>query len=100
MVLDILEKNKPPAPGPPKYYNLPLLLSLAVLGLGLLLASLSLYDESKTSISVKSLGSGLVLAGTSAVLLRILYSSPPTSSLHWKYFKTNKTTQCKCGKNM
>ena len=99
-MLDILEKNKPPPPGPPKYYNLPLLLSLAVLGLGLFLASLSLYDQAKTSISVKSLGSGLVFAGTSAVLLRILYSSSPTSSLNCKSFKTDKNTQCKCGKNM
>ena len=99
LVLDILEKNKPPPPGPPKYYNLPLLLSLLLLLLGLFLVSLSLYDQSKTSIAVKCLGSGLVFAGTSAVLMRILYSSSPTS-LHFNSVTTNNNTQYKCGKNM
>ena len=99
LVLDILEKNKPPPPGPPKYYNLPLLLSLLLLLLGLLLVSLSLYDESKTSIAVKCLGSGLVLTGTSAVLLRILYSSSPPS-LNFKSVRTSKNARYKCGKNM
>ena len=99
LVLDILEKNKPPPPGPPKYYNLPLLLSLLVLLLGLFLVSLSLYDESKTSIAVKCLGSSLVFAGTSAVLMRILYSSSPTS-LHFNSVTTSNNTHYKCGKNM
>ena len=94
LVLDILEKNKPPPQGPPKYYNLPLLLSLLVLLLGLFLVSLSLYDKSKTSIAVKCLGSGLVFAGTSAVLLRILYNSTPTS-LSFKSANTNKNIHYK-----
>ena len=98
-MLDIIEKNKPPPPGPPKYYNLPLLLSLLVLLLGLVLVSQSLYDESKTSILVKCLGSSLVFIGTTIVLLRILFSSSP-SSLHFESVKTNKNTHYKCGKNM
>ena len=79
--------------------QLPLLLSLLLLLLGLLLVSLSLYDPSKTSIAVKCLGSGLVLTGTSAVLLRILYSSSPPS-LNFKSVRTSKNTRYKCGKNM
>ena len=91
LVQDILEKNKPPPPGPPKYYNLPLLLSLLVLLLGLLLTSLSFYDESKTSIAVKCLASSLVFAGTTAFLLRILYFSSTTN---------DKNTHYKCDKSI
>ena len=79
--MEILEKNKPPPPGPPQYYNLPLLLSLLVLVAGLLLSGLTLYDGSKTSLLVKCLGPSLVWCGTWALLLRILLSFPPSALL-------------------
>ena len=79
LVVEILERNKPPAPGPPKYYNLPLLLSLAVLVAGLLLSVLSLYDGSRTSLLLKCLPPFLVWGGTWALLLRILFSFSPSA---------------------
>ena len=79
LVVDLLERNKPPPPGPPKDYNLPLLLALLFLLVGLLLSGLSLYDETKTSFLLKCLAPFLVFTGTFAVLLRILFCYFPSA---------------------
>ena len=76
--MEQIEMNKPPVPGPPRDYNLPLLTSLAILGLGLCIISLSVCDGSKTPIKIKVMGAGLVGVGMFLTLLRILFSYTPS----------------------
>ena len=78
IVMEQLEMNKPPIPGPPRDYNLPLLVSLTILGLGLCMVSLSVYDASRTLIKIKMMGAGLVGVGMFLTLLRILFSYTPS----------------------
>ena len=77
-----LEQNKPPAPGPPRYYNIPLLLSLAILGLGLLIVGLSVCDNKRLSLRIKVAGVSLVGAGMFLSLVRILFSYTPSFLTH------------------
>ena len=72
---------KPPPPGPEKYINYPLLVTLLLLvvGLGLVLANLS--TNNNVSLLMKSAGPILVMTGLTTMLLRILFSYTP-SVLH------------------
>ena len=80
--MEQLELAKPPPPGPDKYVNYPLLLSLLVLvaGLGLVLANLS---SKKVSLVVKSVGPVLVMTGLTTLLVRILFSYTPSVMYGW-----------------
>ena len=99
--MEQLEMNKPPVPGPPRDYNLPLLTSLAILGLGLCIISLSVCDASRTPIKIKVMGAGLVGVGMFLTLLRILFSYTPSfltsqtvSSLFHKKKRQGDVSEC------
>ena len=77
IVCEQLELLKPPAPGPKKDPNLPLLLSTVILLLGLLLVFTNL-TEKKTSLAIKCVGPCFVMSGVSVLLVRVLFSSSPT----------------------
>ena len=63
IVMEQLELHKPPPPGPAKYINYPLLVSLVLLvvGLGLVLANLS---TKKVSLVVKNASQDALLLHT------------------------------------
>ena len=93
--------NKPKVPGPPRDYNLPLLVSLAILGLGLCMVSLSVYDASRLPIKIKVIGAGMVGVGMFLALLRILFSYTPSfltcqrkSSLFHKKKRQDDVSEC------
>ena len=99
--MEQLELNKPPAPGPPRDYNLPLLASLAILGCGLCVVGLSVYDASRLPIEIKVIGAGLVGMGMFLSLLRILFSYTPSfftcqtiSSLFHKQKRQGDISEC------
>ena len=101
IVMEQLELNKPPASGPPRDPNLPLLVSLAVLGLGLCVVGLSVYDATRLSIKIKMMGAGLVGLGVFLTLLRILFSYTPScltcqtvSSLFHKKKRQGDVSEC------
>ena len=77
-MLKQLELLKPTPPGPPKDRNIPLLLSLCILLVGLALVFSCAWYSSITALSSKCMGPGMVMAGIAATLLRILFSYTPT----------------------
>ena len=76
-MLQQLEQNKPHVK-PPVYYNIPLIIFLTILGLGLSIVGLSVVDSSKTSFIVKILGPMMVLVGMFSVLVRIAFTNMPS----------------------
>ena len=72
-----LEQNKAGVK-PPVYYNIPLIIFLTTLGLGLGIVGLSVVDSSKTSFIVKILGPMMVLVGMFSVLVRIAFTNMPS----------------------
>ena len=72
-----LALHKPSPPGPPKDRNLPLLTCLAILLVGLVMVFSCVWDSSKTSVIIKCLGPGCVMAGITSTLIRILFSYKP-----------------------
>ena len=76
-MLQQLEQNKARVK-PPVYYNIPLIIFLTILGLGLSIVGLSVVDSSKTSFIVKILGPMMVLVGMFTVLVRIAFTNMPS----------------------
>ena len=76
-MLQQLEQNKPRVK-PPVYYNIPLIIFITILGLGLSIVGLSVVDSSKTSFIVKILGPMMVLVGMFSVLVRIAFTNMPS----------------------
>ena len=72
-----LDLQKPPPPGKPIFWNIPLLVSLGMLVAGLVVVLFSL-TEKKTMLLVKCLGPILVMLGVTCMLLRILFTYKPT----------------------
>ena len=73
-----LELHKPPPPGQPIYWNIPLLLSLGIIVVGLLVVFSSLADNKKIMLALKCVGPCLVMLGVTFMLLRILFTYKPT----------------------
>ena len=76
-MIEQLELQKPPPAGPKQEPNIPLLLAIIVLLVGLILVFVNL-TETKFSLIFKCVGPCLVMFGLTTMLLRILFSYTPT----------------------
>ena len=72
-----MELQKPPPPGKPKNWNVPLLSSVGMLVMGLVVIFFSLMQGGM--LVLQCAGPGLVMLGLTFMLLSILFTNKPTA---------------------